>query len=165
MLYGEGIREVDAAIGDASLATAIAFEAAAAAILTKTMNTPGNVRAFGFRPTVTFNYDTMTAQGVLTLYKYPAGVSGNKVALGTLKLVNGYVAGKIYFISVSSAPADTSPSPDNPAKYNAGDQLVIEITTAATGDAGIAGDFQPLIWVHDRGENVSNQGQLVQCAS
>lgn len=161
MLYGEGIKEIDAAIGDASLATAIALEAAAGEKLAKTMHTPGFVRAFGFRPTVTFNYDTLTAKGVLTLYKYPGGDDSAKVALGTINLENGDVAKKIYFARVDNAPALTVPPSQPPANYEAGDVLAVWVSTQAAGGGGIAGDFQPLIWVSDRGENIPNQGQLV----
>jgi hypothetical protein len=162
MLYGEGIKEIDAAIADAALATAIVLEAALnTVVLLKTMNTPGFARAFGFRPTVTFNYATLTAKGVLTLYRYPAGVAGNKVALGTINLEDGDVALKEYFRKVSNTPALTVPPSQPPANYEAGDVLAIWVTTAATGGGGIAGDYQPLMWVSDRGENIPNQGQLV----
>jgi len=162
MLYGEGIKEIDSAIADAALATAIVLEAAATTVvLLKTMNTPGFVRAFGFRPTVTFNYDTLVTKGVLTLYRYPAGVAGSKVALGTINKENGDVALKEYFVKVSNTPALTVPPLQPPANYEAGDVLAIWITTAATGGASIAGDYQPIIWVSDRGENIPNQGQLV----
>jgi len=160
MLYGEGIKEIDAAIGDASLATHIALEAAAGEILAKTMNTPGFARAFGFRPTLAFNYDTMVTQGVLTLYKYPAGVANNKVALGIIALVQGDVAGKIYFTRVSNIPALTVPPSQPPANYEAGDALAVWISTQGVGGTE-TGEFQPIIWVSDRGENIPNQGQLV----
>lgn len=160
MLYGEGIKEINAAIGDASLATAIALEAATGEKLAKTMHTPGFVRAFGFRPTVAFDYDTLVAKGVLTLYKYPAGVSDNKVALGTINLENGDEAGKIYFTRVSNTPALTVPPSQPPANYEAGDVLAVWITTQAAGGTE-TGDFQPIIWVSDRGENTPNQAQLV----
>lgn len=160
MLYGEGIKEIDAAIGDASLATAIELEAAAGEKLAKTMHTPGFVRAFGFRPTVTFDYDTLVTKGVLTLYKYPAGVAGDKVALGTINLEHGDVAGKIYFIKVDNTPALTVPPSQPPANYEAGDTLAVWISTQAVGGTEL-GDFQPIIWVSDRGENIPNQEQLV----
>ena len=52
------------------------------------------------------------------------------------------------------------PPSQPPANYEAGDALAIHITTQAVGGTEV-GDFQPLIWVSDRGENIPNQGQLV----
>ncbi len=161
MLYGDEVRVVNSTIGDAALATAVNLTAALGAILTKTMEVPGTVKAFGFRPTIALNYNVMTAQGVLGLYIYPAGVSANKVLLGTINLMDGDVVGKIYFMKPLNQPADVSPAPAPPCNYNAGDQLVVEVKTAATGGGGIAGAYQPVIWANDRGENIVNQAQLV----
>jgi hypothetical protein len=168
MLYDESIQVLNPAIGDASLATAIALEAAAAAIFTKTMEVPGVVRAFGFRPSVAFDYDTLTAEGVLTLYKYPAGVSGSKVALATIALEDAAEAGKFYFVNIQAQAVrpyvesgTRYPAADPSAYYNAGDQLVVEITTQAAGGGYIAGDFQPIVLYNNRGEAVGNQSMLV----
>lgn len=162
MLYGEELHVIDGAIGDAALAAAVALEAAATtAVLTKTMVTPGVAMAFGFRPTVLFNYDTLVTKGVLTLYKYPLANSSNKVALATINLEDGDLAGVVYKVNVSSKPTYANPQLDPAAFFQAGDQLVVVITTAATGGGYIAGDFQPIIWFANRGENDANQTFLV----
>jgi hypothetical protein len=163
MLYGEEIRVVDSANADASLGAAVALETAAGAIASslKTMDIPGFVRVIAYRPTVPFNYDTQTAEGVLTLYRYPKGVAANKVALGTIKLKDGAEAGKIHFAKIDNTPPLTVPPSQPPANYQAGDVLAVWITTQAAGGGGIAGDFQPLFYVSNRGENIPNQSMLV----
>jgi hypothetical protein len=152
MLYGEELHVIDGAIGDASLATAIALEAAAGAKLTKTMLNPGVAVAFGFRPTVAFDYDTQTEKGVLKLYKYPGGDSGNKVELASINLEDGDLAGTIYKTRVSSRPVYGGVAQADPkAFYEPGDQLAVEVTTQAAGGGYIAGDFQPFIVFANRG--------------
>ena len=161
MLYGEEIFVSDRAKDAATATTAIALEASTGAIYTRTMNIPGVVRRFGFSPTVLFNYATQTRKGVLTLYKDPAADSSKKVALGTINLEDADAVGMVYFSDIQNKVVDQVPVQPGNAQYNAGDQLVVEITTQAAGGGGIAGDFQPLMWWNNRGENTGNQGQLV----
>ncbi|CAO0823786.1 hypothetical protein DFAR_3900012 [Desulfarculales bacterium] len=161
MLYGEDLHVINRANSDAERATAIALEASTGAILTKTMEVPGMAMAFGFIPTVLFNYDTQTVKGVLKLYKYPLGVEGNKVLLGTINLEDGDLVGKFYKCRISSKVPYTSPIAAPGAKYNAGDQLVIVVATAATGGGYIAGDFQPVVLFSNRGEADNNQAMVV----
>jgi hypothetical protein len=240
MMYGEELHIINSANADAALATAIALEVAATTILlAKTMEASGGSLYWGFRPTVTFNYDTLTALGVLGLRRkskviktavlgnaggtgyavgdkmsvtqtgatggilevvsapggivatvkilnpgvnYAAGAnlatvalngSGDNaftvtisdiVVLGTINLTNGLVAGKLYMQYVSNAIGDESPTPKPPASYNAGELLEIYSYTAATGGAGIAGDFQPILIIQNRGENFAAQGLWVEAA-
>jgi hypothetical protein len=240
MMYGEELHVINAAIGDASLATAIALEEAATTILlAKTMEVPGGAVYWGFRPTVTFAYDTLTALGVLGLRRKskvikaavvavggtgyavgdkvsvtytgasggilevtaaPAGVvtavkivapginyalqaaaatvkitgAGNDdltvditdiVAMGTINLISGAIAGKLYMKRVSNAITDdVSPTSKTPASWNAGEIVEIYVSTAATGGQGIAGDFQPILIIQNRGENFAAQGLWVEAA-
>lgn len=162
MLYGEQIREIDGAIADAALPTAIDLEAATGAILVKTMETPGYARELRFLVTETFDYDTQVAEGVLTLYRYPSGDDGSKEALGTIALQDAMTAGQIGFSKIANLPANINPPPAMPpANYFAGDKLAVWITTRASGGGYLAGTFQPVIIVSDRGENIPSQEQLV----
>lgn len=237
MMYGEELHPIDRTHMAATETTAIVLEAGAGVILTRNMIVPGSVLYWGYRPTVTFNYDTLTAQGILTLWRYTktiitavlgnaagtgyavgdllsvtqAGASGgilrvltvnaglvvtvevvnpginyrgasnlatvamsgagdnaftvtitDRKSLDTMKLVNGHILGKQYMRRVPNAIGDASPSAPPPAAYKAGEQLVVEITTAATGGQGIAGDFQPLIIVQNRAENFAGQDLWVE---
>jgi len=75
MAYGTYDKFIgDLSNDDSALATAIILEAAVGAKLTKTVVDPLSVTRFGFRPTVAFNYDTLTTKGVLGLYKYLQGL-------------------------------------------------------------------------------------------
>jgi hypothetical protein len=168
MLYDESIKVINSAVDDTAMATAVALEATTGAKLTKTMENPGVARAFGFRPTVAFDYDTQTTEGILTLYKYPAGDSASKVALGTIALEDAAEAKKYYFVNIPAqgrgpevVTGTRYPARDPIAYFEAGDQLVVEITTQAAGGGYIAGDFQPVVWYNNRGESVDEQAQLV----
>jgi hypothetical protein len=161
MLYGEELHVVTRANSDAERATAIALEASTGAILTKTMEVPGVAMAFGFIPTVLFDYATQTVKGVLKLYKYPGGVEGSKVLLGTINLEDGDLAGTFYKCKISTKVPYTSPIAAPAAKYEIGDQLVIVIATQAAGGGYIAGDFQPVLLFSNRGEADANQDFVV----
>ena len=240
-MYGEELHVINAAIGDASLATAIALEEVATTILlAKTMEVPGGAIYWGFRPTVTFAYDTLTALGVLGLRRKskviktavlgnaggtgyavgdrmtvtqtgasggilevtaaPAGVvttvkiinpgvnysaaanlatvattgAGDNaftvtisdiVAMGTINLISGAIAGKLYMKRVSNVISDdVSPTSKPPASWNAGEIVEIYSSVAATGGQGIAGDFQPILIIQNRGENFAAQGLWVEAA-
>jgi len=237
MMYGEENHVLNRVHSAASETTALALEAGAAVIFTRDTFLPGMVLYWGYKPTVTFDYDTLTAQGILTLWRYtktiqtavlgnaggtgyavgdllsvtqagasggilrvltaPAGVvatveivnaginyrgaanlatvamngSGDdaftvtitdRKSLDTMKLVDGSVLGKLYVRRVPNAIGDASPAAAPPASYKAGEQLVVEITTAATGGGGIAGDFQPFVIVQNRGENFAAQNLWVE---
>lgn len=157
--YGSYEKTVfDAAVGDASLAAAIALEAAAAAILTKTMNEPFVATRFGYRPTVAFNYDTQTAEGVLTLYRYPVAGGSGKVALATIALKDAALVDNVYYVDVPN-PIDATRKMGK-AEINAGEAVVIEITTQAAGGGSIAGDFQPYFCGHPKAEVAANQSKM-----
>lgn len=240
MMYGEELHVINSANADAALATAKALEVAATTILlAKTMEVPGGSIYWGFRPTVTFAYDTLTALGVLGLRRKskvikaavvavggtgyavgdrvsvtyagatggilevtaaPAGVvtavkivapginyalqaaaatvvltggGANNltvditdiVAMGTINLIEGAIAGKLYMKYVSDAITDdVSPASKPPASHNAGEIVEIYSLTAATGGQGIAGDFQPILIIQNRGENFAAQGLWVEAA-
>lgn len=99
MMYGEELHVINNAIGDAQLATAVVLEATGV-ILEKHMELPGVALYFGFRPTVTFDYDTQTDEGILTLYRYTktiqTAVLGN--AAGT-----GYAVGDLLAVTQAGA--------------------------------------------------------------
>ena len=168
MAYGAYDKYVfDAAVGDASLAAALALEAAAGLILTKTVFEPITVTRFGFRPTVPFDYNVQNAKGVLTLYRYPVVGGAGKVALATIALENLDLVDNVYYVDVPN-PA-VSPTVvngvitvrgRNKADINAGEAVVIEISTAATGGGGIAGDFQPFFCWNPRAEVEDNQSKM-----
>lgn len=167
MAYGTYDRQVvDSSNDDHGRATAIALEAAAGAILTKTIVEPVSIDRFGFQPTVLFNYDTQVTKGVLTLYKYPFGVSGSKVALATINLEDGDLAKYTYFCDVDNKVVEaTSPATGVASKGIAdlepGDQVVVEISTQAVGGVYIAGDFQPFVCMHRRAESTENLNYAV----
>lgn len=237
MMYGEELHILNAAVGDASLPAAWALEEAATTIVfARTMEAPGMVLYWGYRVYVTFDYDTLTAQGILGLRRksrvlksavvqaggtgyavgdkvsvtyagatggvlevlaapagivtavrivnpginYAVGAAAATVALtgagannltvnisdivemGTMNLVDGAIARKLYMKRVSNALADESPSPKPPASYNAGELIEIYVATAATGGQSIAGDFKPMIICQNRGENLAAQGLWIE---
>lgn len=238
-MYGEDLYIINSAIADAALTAHIALEeVATTVVLGKTMEAPGGIVYWGFRPTVTFAYDGLLTQGVLTLQRKskviktavvnvggtgyavgdkvlvtqtdsdglgllevtaaPAGivtavkilnpgvnyVAGTRatvaqtgggdnaltvdvsdlVVLDTMLLPDGIVAGYLYMKRCPNPIADVSPTPAPPASYNAGEVVEILISTAATGGAGIAGDFQPILITQNRGENFAAQGLWVEAA-
>jgi hypothetical protein len=147
----------DAAVGDASLAAAIALEAAPGAILTKTMNEPFVVTRFGYRPTVAFDYNVQTTEGVLTIYRYPVAAGTGKVALSSIPLKDAALVDNVYYVDV--------PNPLDPvrkmgkAEINAGEKVVIEITTQAAGGTEV-GDFQPFFCGYPKAEVAANQSMM-----
>jgi len=161
---------IDRGVLAATMTTAIPLEANAAAILTYPpvggLAEPICVTRFGFRPTVTFNYDTMTQKGKLKLYRYPKANATDKVELGYIYLENGDAAGRVYYVDVDNAKvAAVAPYAglafQGKADFNPGDQVVVEIATAATGGANIAGDFQPFFDYHPRAEVALNEDYVV----
>jgi hypothetical protein len=133
------------ALDDAQWATPLALEAVVGAKSIFTVLEPLVVDKFGYRVTVTFNYDTQTAEGKIALYKrITPGSDTGRVKLAEMKLVNARAAEHIYVLKVSDV--------ENQAKCVAGQQIVIEVSVAATGGASIAGDFQPFWIGHPTGE-------------
>lgn len=166
MLYGEEIHLIDSAMDDSARNTANALEAATGAIRPlQTMLEPGSVLYFGYVPTVAFDYDTQTAEGVLTLYKYPAGVAGSKIALATIPLVDDAVASTVYQVLVNDVPPNVVPTVRAYSDFEAGDTLAVWITTQAAGGGAIAGDFHAFIKIQRRGENYDNQDNLVDLSA
>lgn len=97
---------------------------------------------------------TLTAHAVTNLH--PA----LKVSLGTFSPAEGDVAGRLYIVKINNKVIDQVPVQTGKAQYNAGDQLVLEVTGLAVGGTK-AGTFQPYIIYSNRGENTENQVQLV----
>jgi len=160
--YGSYQKEVyDAAIGDAALAAAIELEAATGAKLTKTMNEPFVVTRLGFRPTVAFDYDTQTVEGVLTAYRYPVAGGAGKVALASIPLYDAALVNNVYYVDVANPPVAARCM--GRAEINAGEQVVLEITTQAAGGGYIAGDFQPFFCGHHKAEVADNQSMMHDC--
>ena len=133
----------------------LALEAAAAAILDDLQVEPITVTRFGFIPTVAFDYDTQTAEGVLTLYRYPVAGGAGKVALATIPLEDLALIDNVYYVDVDNPPVAARGK--GRADIDAGERVVIEITTAATGGGAIAGDFHPFFDFHPRAEVEDNQ--------
>jgi hypothetical protein len=167
MTYGTYDRfVVDSSNDDHGMDTAIQLEATVGAILLKTIREPMRVARFGFMPTELFDYETLTTKGVLTLYKYPLGVAANKVALATINLEDGDLAGKQYVCDPDNLPvAATSPyaglDERGVCDLNPGDQVAVWITTQAVGTSYIAGDFQPFVYLFPRAEGEGNEDYLV----
>lgn len=129
--------------------TAIAMEAALGVKKTWPALEGFVVDKIGYYVTVTFAYDTQTVEGVLSFFKrVTPGSDTNRVALGTMKLVDARAAGKFYFRKVDNEL--------NAAKVERGQEVIAEITTAGTGGGGIAGDFQPFFTGHPADESYEN---------
>ena len=90
----------------------------------------------------------------------------DRLALDTMKLVNGQVSGKHYMRRVPNAIADVSPSGAPPCGYMTGEDLVMVVTTAAVAGAQGAetGNYLPVILWQNRGENFAAQGLWVPTA-
>ena len=92
----------------------------------------------------------------------------DKLALDTMALTDPVddatfgIVRKQYMRRGPNVIADTSPTPPPKIAFSAGEQLVFEITTAATGGGGIAGDFQTILVTQNRGENFAAQGLWVE---
>jgi len=97
---------------------------------------------------------TLTAHAVTNLH--PAG----KVSLGTFSPAEGAVVGKMYLVKINNKVIDQVPVQTGNAQYNAGDQLVLEVTGLAVGGTK-AGTFQPYIIYSNRGESADNQPLIV----
>jgi hypothetical protein len=151
---------------DHGMASAIELEAATGAILTKSFEHPVTVTRFGYRVTELFQYHTLTTAGVLGIYKYPGGVSADKVLLGVITLLDGDAVGDCPFVDLDNQPvAAVSPytglAPYGVCDCEAGDQVVIEVKTQGVGDSYILGEFQPFFCYHPRAEEAGNQPRMI----
>lgn len=109
--------------------------------------------------------------GAATTLKLNGGGDGNlslvivdRLSLDTMALVNAQVAGKHYMRRVPNAIADGSPSGAPPAGYQAGEDLVVYVTTMANGDTTETGAYLPIILFQNRGENFAAQPLWVPTA-
>jgi hypothetical protein len=140
--------------------TAIVLEAATGVKLaSRPLLEPITVTRFGYQAAVAFAYDTQTAEGKLSLYRYPLGNASNKVLLQTILLKDATPIGSVCYADVPNPPV-TADAKGN-ADFNVGDIVAIWVTTAATGGGGIAGDFQPYFCGHPRAEVAANQSLMV----
>ena len=148
--------------------TAIQLEAAAGVILaSRPLMEPISVSRFGYQATVAFDYDVLVTEGVLTLYRYPAGNANNKIALQTIRLVDATPIGSVCYADVPNpvVPATfvngvLTVRARNKADFEVGDVVAIWISTQAVGGTEL-GDFQPYFTWHPRAEVEANQPLMV----
>jgi hypothetical protein len=88
----------------------------------------------------------------------------DRKSLDTMALVDAQIAGKHYMRRVPNAIADGSPSGAPPCAYNAGEDLVIYVTTMANGDTTETGAYYGVILYQNRGENLAAQPLWVKTA-
>ena len=128
------IKAFHSGMANTGFATAIAVEAAAAAItggLWDVMH-PMEIYRLQLLVTVALNYDTQTAEAVVTFFKRVTYASDTgRVTLGTVRLIDGTAAGVRLYRNIQ------------PHKVYPGQQILAAITTAGTGGGSIAGDFLP----------------------
>lgn len=140
--------------------TPIEMEATVGAKKTLSLNFPAAPLYFGFRPTELFQYHTKTTEGVLALYRYPAGVAADKVLLAEVTLEDAAVVNELYMVKVVNVPAAGTSQGHAMAPIAdcvPGDQLVAYIKTQGVGDSYILGEFQPVLFVQYRGEGFVKQ--------
>lgn len=133
-------------------ATAIALEAGAGNLTGGLWDvmTPVKVIRLQVLVTVTFNYDTQTAEGVVSFYKRITYASDTgRVLLGAVRLIHGTTAGQRLYVDIA------------PHKCLVGQQIIAAISTAGTGGGAIAGDFQPEVVVQDDYETAANMPMMV----
>ncbi len=158
MLYGEELFTYEAAAEGGS---PINMNAAEGAVYTRPINKPILVRAFGYRVTTGFNYNVLSDQGVVGLYRYPGGDSTKKVLLASMNLQDALPVNFVALCKVPNIPPDDNPAGVGPALIYIGDELVVEVTDQALGGTYIAGEFQPFIHYHNRGYSEGNEPNLV----
>lgn len=134
-----------------------ALTQAKASILDDLTPEPITVTRFGFVPTVVFAYGTNPTQGVLTLYRYPVAGGAGKVALATIPLTDLAVVDNVYYVDVVNPPVKTRGKCR--AEIDAGERVVIEVTTQAVGDTG-TGNFQPFYTFHPRDDVQASQTKM-----
>jgi hypothetical protein len=113
---------------------------------------------------VTTAIATTTVAGVLTLYRYPAGVVSSKIALGTIALGN-QVANVVAVCDIANpyVPATKvngaiTVRARNKADIDAGDVVAVVLTTDL---AAASGAYSPFVCFNPRAETVDNQAKLI----
>jgi hypothetical protein len=135
----------------------LALTQAAAVILNDLTPEPITVTRFGFVPTVVFAYGTNPTEGVLTLYRYPVAGGTNKVALATIPLKDLAAVDNVYYVDVVNPPVVARGK--GRAEIDAGERVVIEVTTQAAGGTG-TGNFQPFYTFHPRDDVQAAQPKM-----
>jgi len=111
------------------------------------------VTRIGVMATVAYDYDTQTAEGQVAVDRRVAyGSDAGRVELGVIKQADGTPAGTVLYKDI------------NPVNCDVGDQLIAEVKVAATGGAGIAGDFKVFFCYHHRAETDANQAEQTASA-
>jgi hypothetical protein len=150
MLYGDELFLFDA---EAEGGSPVAI-GATGAIYTRKLKKPIVVRAFGFLVTTLFNYDTLTAKGILTLYRYAkciktiavgnSGGTGYAVgdqfsvtqtgASGGIGVVTSVTAGVVTGVAVRPLAQGILPPDAEGVNYSAASNLAtVALTGAGSG--------------------------------
>ena len=131
-----------------ALPIASALEEAAADIgLAYTVVTPITVTRFGVTATVAFDYDTETTEGVVALDRRVLyGSDTGRTEIDTVAMTDGTALGKSIYVNCSE-------------DCDVGDQLVLEIKTAAAGGTEV-GDWIGWFCYTPRGSSDANQADL-----
>jgi len=114
---------------------------------------PITVTRFGVLATVTYDYDTQTAEGQVSLDRRVAyGSDTDRVELAIIKQTDGTAAGTVIKKDF------------NPVDLDVGDQLVLEAKVQAAGGGSIAGDWKAFFCYHKRAEVTANQAEQTDTA-
>ena len=114
---------------------------------------PITITRFGIIATVTFAYDTQTAEAVVSLDRRIAyGSDTGRVEIDTVALLDATPAGTVIKVDF------------NPVNCDVGDQLILEAKTAGTGGGSIAGDWKGFFCYHARAEVTANQTEQTDTA-
>lgn len=131
-------RQTDVVLSSEAVAgqlTAIALEATAGDKYTFDIVEPILVVEFRVQITVAIDYNTPTNLAVVALdRRIMYGSDTGRVQLTNVTIPNLAPAGRQIYTELAQ-----------PVGLDRGDQLVVEVTTAGTGGAGIAGDWRPVI--------------------
>jgi hypothetical protein len=142
--------------GDAQTAmTSAAIEAATGELLVKTVLEPITVSRFGvqIKPGANIDYDNASPTLCeVALYKYPLGVSGSKVLLGSFEIPDGALAGAVLFADIDNKLGA--------ADFNTGDQVAVVIKTQGAGGTEV-GDIYPYFTFNPRAEVAANMSLAV----
>ena len=114
---------------------------------------PITITRIGIIATVTFAYDTQTAEANVSVDRRIAyGSDTGRVELGVIKLLDATPAGTVIKKDFNSVDLDV------------GDQVILEAKVAGTGGAGIAGDWKGFICYHHSAETTANQSEQTDTA-
>jgi hypothetical protein len=115
---------------------------------------------FGYRPTQILHYGGgIATQGVLGLYKYPAGVAANKILLAQVNLLDASAPGGQYMSRVPVTPplAVSEGHAEEPAgNIYPGDVLAFWVVTGAAGSSYLSGLYQPVLVLQRRGASYAD---------